>query len=98
MRRQRVDASLPPGLRSDPAACVPAHLLKSMEHRIDRAFRQIEGAAVSSMNFLDRGIAVRQLSPRGGEHDHIHMSREYLAALTIPCSAGSMTNGQAPLY
>src|SRR5580658_2633733 len=79
-RRQRVDASLPPGFRSDPAAREQARLLQSMEHRIDRALRQIEGAAAAPMNFLDHGIAMRRTRLKSGEHDHVHMPLEYLAA------------------
>src|SRR5262249_379741 len=50
---QLVDAPPPAGIGRDPAAGEQARMLEPVQHRIDRALRQVECARAPALDFLD---------------------------------------------
>src|SRR6516165_2596384 len=76
---QRVDAPPPSRLRRRPVAVEQASLLKSMERRVNRPLRQLEGAAAAALDRLDHRITMRRPAREGGEHDHVEVPFEHFA-------------------
>src|SRR5262249_9265415 len=56
-----------------------ARLLEAMQRRIDRTFRQVEGAAAALPDLLDDAVAMRRAGCECREHDHVEMAFEHFA-------------------
>src|SRR5215469_1140261 len=76
---QRVDAPPPSRLRRRPVAAEQASLLESMERRVNRPLRQLEGAAAAALDLLDHRITMRRPARQRGEHDHVQVPFEHFA-------------------
>src|SRR5215471_5142666 len=72
--RHLVDAPLAPGVGGGPLAREEPRLLQPVQRRIDRAFRQVEGAAALLPDLLDDAIAMRGAARERREHDHVEMA------------------------
>src|SRR5580692_2157520 len=72
--RQRIYAPLSSRLASRPAAAEQSRLLKTMEHRVDRTFRQIECATTATVNLLNDSVTMRRAGRQRSKHDHVQMA------------------------
>src|SRR5262245_13666451 len=80
---QSIDPPLSPRVGRRPATGKEAGLLETMQRRVDRSFREIEGLPAPALDCLDDGVAVGWAGRQSGQYDQVNVTLEHFSFHTL---------------